>query len=66
MQNRVADQFAGRTTAASEKQPSGFSLPSSTEKIVTQAGEFIAKNPAACLAAAVAAGVILGFLIKRR
>lgn len=65
MQNRVAEQFEKRAAAGSENREA-FSLPAATEKIVVQTGEFIAKNPAACLAAAVAAGVLLGFLIKRR
>lgn len=72
MRNRIGDRrFLGAGTANRHWKPSdpdaaGDLLRQQAERWVVTAEQFVAANPGMCLGAAFAAGVILGWLVKRK
>ena len=74
MHNRIGDRrFLGAGTAIQHRKRSepdtgaaGELLRQQVEHFVSTAGQFVATHPGVCLGAALAAGMILGWLVKRK
>jgi ElaB/YqjD/DUF883 family membrane-anchored ribosome-binding protein len=62
MKNRLLDLFASPAAGDGRRE----SPPVDAERVRVAAENWIAKNPAVALGAALAVGVFLGWLVKRK